>query len=369
MPRLPWHRVFHPLCGADPLTLLRLLARAGPPGLRGALPFGLAAAASLARLPFTLAERAWTAAVPAAEAAAPVFILGFPRSGTTHLHNVLAATGCFATVPPVLAGMPWEARGLAPVLRPFINPYLPETRVIDGMRLDANSPTEDEVALANMAPLSYFHAIYFPRRFRAAFREGLLFEGARAAEVDARGRALRRYVAAMGRRGPLLLKNPAYTAQIPWLLELFPGARVIHIHRDPLAVFASNRRALRVVLAELALQPWAEGDVDEAILETYPAVMERLLAARAALPEARFAEVSFEALTRAPLDAVRQLGRALGLAGVEAQIPRVERYLRLVASYRALGEGLSGREATAVSRRWRPLLEIYGDKRPAISAE
>jgi hypothetical protein len=26
------------------------------------------------------------------------------RSGTTHLHNLLAASGQFATVPPVLAG-------------------------------------------------------------------------------------------------------------------------------------------------------------------------------------------------------------------------------------------------------------------------
>ena len=124
MTRWPWHRVFHPLSGADPLTLLRLL-RHGPPSPGGAPAYAVALAASLGRLPFTLAEAAVHPLRRAPDP--PVFIVGHPRSGTTHLHNLMAASGRFATVPPVMAGMPWEARGLARVMRPFINMYLPET--------------------------------------------------------------------------------------------------------------------------------------------------------------------------------------------------------------------------------------------------
>jgi hypothetical protein len=55
----------------------------------------------------------------------PIFIVGHVRSGTTHLHNLLAASGQFATVPPVLAGMPWEALGLARVsVRSSSNTFL-----------------------------------------------------------------------------------------------------------------------------------------------------------------------------------------------------------------------------------------------------
>lgn len=121
MPQSGWHRIFHPLCGADPATLLRLILRNGMPSPSGALRLAIALASSMTRLPFTASERAWTAfalhhpgPVPA-----PVFIVGHMRSGTTHLHNLLAASGRFATVPPILAGMPWEALGLARVLRPL----------------------------------------------------------------------------------------------------------------------------------------------------------------------------------------------------------------------------------------------------------
>ena len=102
MSGFPWHRIFHPLCGADPLTLLRLVALHGPPTPKGMPAYGVALATSLLRLPFTALDLALAAARPA-HVVPPVFILGFPRSGTTHLHNLMAASGAFATAPPVLA--------------------------------------------------------------------------------------------------------------------------------------------------------------------------------------------------------------------------------------------------------------------------
>ena len=112
MTQRAWHRIVHPLCGADPLTLARLTSRSGRPTPRGVVPFVVAWATGLARVPFTVAEAGWVA-LDRAHAAPPVFIVGYPRSGTTHLHNLMAASGRFATVPPVLAALPWEARGLA----------------------------------------------------------------------------------------------------------------------------------------------------------------------------------------------------------------------------------------------------------------
>ena len=40
-----------------------------------------------------------------------------------------------------------------------------------------------------------------------------------------------------GRR--LLLKSPVHTARVPLLLQLFPEAQFVYIHRDPLAVLQS----------------------------------------------------------------------------------------------------------------------------------
>ena len=353
MTRVPWHRVFHPLSGADPVTLLRLL-RHGAPSARGVPAYAVALACAALRAPFTLAEAIAHPLLP--EPAPPVFIVGHPRSGTTHLHNLMAASGRFATVPPVLAGMPWEGRGLGRVMRPFVNMYLPETRLIDQVRLAPDAPTEDEVALANMCDLSYFHAFYFPRDLAGTYRRGLLFEDVAACGIEGRERALRHYVRTMARprRGPLLLKNPAYTAQLAWLWRLFPGARVIHIHREPGAVFASARRSVRTVLRELALQRWDDAAVDEAILAAYPPMIEALLRAAASAPPRAFAQLSFEALLTDPLGELGAVWAALELPDAEGSMAAVEGYLGSVRGYRQNDNALTPDQRGEVDRRWGP---------------
>lgn len=370
MTRVPWHRVFHPLSGADPLTLLRLL-RHGSLTPSGWARYAVALACAGTRLPFTLAEAAARPLLPEPEP--PVFIVGHPRSGTTHLHNLMAASGAFATVPPVLAGMPWEARGLARVMRPFIDMYLPQTRLIDRVRLGPDVPTEDEIALANLCDLSHLHALYLPRRFEALHREGLLLEGVAPARVAARGRALRSYARAVARprRGPLLLKNPAYTGQLAWLLALFPGARVVHIHRDPEAVFASTRRATRRALEALAMQDWDAREVDRAILGTYPALARALLRDARGLPPGRLASLSYEALVADPMGELAALWARLDLPGGDAALGRMAGYSRSVRDYEPEGHALDEAERRLVRRRWGPsaagLRALDGDRARSLA--
>ncbi len=357
MTGFPWHRVFHPLCGADPVTLLSLVARHGLPSWRGAPAYGVALATSLVRLPFTLVDLAIEAARPT-EVAPPVFIVGFPRSGTTHLHNLLAASGAFATAPPVLAALPWEGRTLAPWVKPFIDPTLPRTRLIDGVAMGPDVPTEDEVGLANLAPKSYFHAVYFPRHFARGYREGLA-----GVPGPARVRAIRRYVRALGRRTggrPLLLKNPAYTAQVGTLLRLFPGARVVHIHRDPRAVFASSCRALGRTMRELALQDVPEEGVEAAVLDTYPRVMRAFREQAAGLPPGTLAEVAFEDVVLDPQGVLRRLWAELRLPSPEGARERVEAHLAEVAGFRPEGGELGARDLARLRARWAPEMRLYG---------
>jgi omega-hydroxy-beta-dihydromenaquinone-9 sulfotransferase len=367
VPRSGWHRVFHPLCGADLATLLQLVAQNGLPSTAGSLRLGIALASSIGRLPFTLAECAWTALAQhrAGPAPPPIFIVGHMRSGTTHLHNLLAASGQFATVPPVVAGMPWEALGLARVLRPFVEQYLPEDRLIDSVRVRSESPTEDEIALANMHPLSYYHAMYFPRRFEETYRRGLLLEG--AGEVVRWQRTLRRYVgkmAAVGKGRRLLLKSPGYTAQIRAIRALWPDARFVHIYRDPYVVFASTCRALRTVLRELALQPHEHVPVDEVVLELYPRIMRRLLEEADRLPSHAIAHVRFEELERDPLGQVERIYRSIELAGYEVARPRIKAYLRSIQHYSKSTYTFSKESVRRVSERWQPSIAFFGYQPP-----
>src|SRR5712675_159543 len=109
-----------------------------------------------------------------------------------------------------------------------------------------------------MGAPSFFNSFYFPKQMSKVFADEVLF----ASEGDSSRlwcQALTYYLAKLAALNPgrqLLLKNPAHSARIPLLLRLFPGAKFVHIHRDPVAVFHSTRRLYHHMLALLALQDY-----------------------------------------------------------------------------------------------------------------
>jgi omega-hydroxy-beta-dihydromenaquinone-9 sulfotransferase len=365
----PWHRVFHPLCGADVLTLAAILRRNGLPSRQRLPAFAVVCAMAAIRLPFTLLERGAEAILPAGSPSPPVFIIGHPRSGTTHLHNALAASGVFTTVPPVVAALPHERHTIGPILRPFIEARLPRDRMIDGVRIKADDPVEDELALANLAAPSYFHALYFPSTLAEDYRDCLMQDWP-AALMRARRQALRRYVSAMSRRGsaPLLLKNPAYTARPDLLLSLFPGARIIHIRRNPRDVYASACRALRTVLAEMSFQDWRDTDIEAIVLETYPGVMAEARRHAQGLCPRQYLETSFESLTGTPQAALKRIWQDLDLPGGEGAADAATRYCKSLRAYRPAGNRLSTRESELLGRHWANEIAAFRDFTAACSA-
>jgi omega-hydroxy-beta-dihydromenaquinone-9 sulfotransferase len=358
----PWHRVFHPLCGADMATLIAILRRNGLPSRHRLPAFGVVCAMTALRAPFTLLERVAEAILPAGNAQPPIFVIGHPRSGTTHLHNALAASGAFTTVPPVVAALPHERHSIGPILRPFIEARLPPDRMIDGVRIRADDPVEDELALANIAAPSYFHAIYFPRNFAEDYAISLMQDWP-APFMLARRKALKRYVFSMSRRGsgPLLLKNPAYTARPDLLLCLFPSARIIHIRRNPQDVYASACRALRTVLAEMSFQEWSDVDIDSVVLETYPKIMAESRRRSHTLPSGHHLETSFESLTCDPEATLKRIWEELDLPGGDGAAEASIAYCRSLREYRPACNRLSARESELVGRRWACEIAAFRD--------
>jgi len=353
----------HPLMGADLATLARVLGRAGRP--RGdAVPM-LAAAlgSSIGRLPFSLAERGWTAArTGGRQPPAPVFIVGHWRSGTTHLYNVLSRDPRFGYVTPLATGMPWDFLLLGSMLRPLLERLVPSERLIDKVPVTPDAPQEDEIALASMQTLSFYHGIYFPRRLGAWFDRGVFFEGASQREVERWCRRMRYFVAkltlAQGGR-PLLIKNPVYSARIALLREMWPDARFIHIHRNPWIVFQSTRNFYRKLLPALALQDHDDVDIDEHVLSRYPRMMQTLVDDLVQVPRDKAVEVRFEQFEREPLAVLERIYRTLGIEGFEEVRPTFEDYLGTVDNYRKNRYGFRQVDIDRVAHRWSRFIERW----------
>jgi len=327
----------HPLSGADIGTLARVF-RDGGGADRRLRALGIWSAA-LARLPFTTLECILAARrLPRLEdLPPPVFILGHWRSGTTHLYNLMSLSG-FGYVPPVAVGLPWDMLGLARLLRPLLERQLPAHRYIDAIPVTPTSPQEDEIALANMSPLSFYHGIYFPKSFDRLIDRGLFFDGCTPDEIAGWQRRFGYFLRKLALVQPerrLLIKNPVYTARPAMLRALFPGAKFIHIHRNPYDVFLSMRNFYRKLLEVMALQDIPPGlDTDATILRVYARMMERFEAETAGWAAPDFIELSYDALDRDPLGALERIYGTLGLEGFEAALPRFREHLSGVRDFR-----------------------------------
>lgn len=358
----------HPLTGSDPRTLFSVLAQSGAMPPRAWPQLAGLALAVLGRSPASLVERGYTRArlLAAGGMPPPVFIVGHWRSGTTHLYNIMVQDA-FGFVPPVATGLPWDMLLLGRALKPLIDRALPETRYIDNIPVRPDSPQEDEIALANMSPLSFYHGIYFPRAFHRHLARGLFFEGCSEAEIARWQRTFTYFMDKLwlqqGRKR-LLIKNPVYTSRVAMLHALYPDALFIHIRRNPYEVFESMRNFYAKLFRQLALQPFDHVDIDEAVLDTYEKIMGRIEAEWPSIPEAQRAEVAYEDLDAAPLDVMERLYAELPLGDFDAVRPRFAAYLKSVEGFEKNRFEYSDRSAALVEGRLGRFLARGGYRRP-----
>lgn len=220
-----------------------------------------------------------------------VFIVGLWRSGTTAVHELLAAvTGwttpntwqCFNPSTCFLAP--------APALETFVE------RPMDKGRIATRSPQEDEFALLLLGEPSIYRGFIDPRRLHAC-AEAVWSAG--DVRLD-RWQEFLRGIMLEATDGRLLLKSPAHTFRLPLLQSLFPRARFIWVARHVGEVLASNLKMWRAMTNRYAL--W---ECPSAILESFLQGVLRACALVLAqcldeMPAERMLWVDFEELRTAP---------------------------------------------------------------------
>ena len=282
-----------------------------------------------------LEERRYGRRIDAVRVRPPLFILGHYRSGTTHLHNLLALDPQFAYPTLLQAIYPHTFLTSGAALAPVMKSLMIRTRPQDNMSQDVASPAEDEFALCAATFLSPYVGWVFPRS-AAVYDRYLTFRGVPDEDLVRWKSALVRFLKKLTLVSdrPLLLKSPPHTARVRLLLESFPEARFVHIHRHPYTVFQSTRHLWRAGPPVWQLQRPAERDIDERIIATYRTMYGAFFEERDLIPEGRFCEVAFEALEREPVQQIETIYRALGLSGFQSVRTSLEEYLGSVAGYR-----------------------------------
>jgi omega-hydroxy-beta-dihydromenaquinone-9 sulfotransferase len=303
--------------------------------------------------------------IEAARVEAPLFILGHYRSGTTHLHNLLALDPQFAAPTFFQVLNPHTFLTTERFAAPVADRLIVRRRYQDEMALGAGVPSEDEVAQCTMTGLSPYMIWYFPRG-GADYDRYLTLRGVPAEEVARWGAALTAFFKKLTVRygRPLVLKSPPHTARIRRLLGLFPDARFVHIHRDPYVVFRSTRHMIRAVQPIFRLQECPAPDGDDGIISVYTEMYDAYFEERGLIPGGKFCEVCFEDLEREPVGVVRSIYESLGLPGFEDLRPRMEGYLGTIVGYRKnLHEELSESLRRRIAHEWGRSFDEWGYER------
>ena len=261
----------------------------------------------------------------------PLFLLGHWRSGTTWLHQLLCLDPQFGYVSSLQAIHPSTSL----VTGRLFGGDGVRKRPMDNVLQGAGSPQEDEFAVATRSLVSPFLGFVFPRR--ASFYDRFLnFDDGAPSEVDAWKKAMLttvRKATMMAGGRPLVLKSPPHTARIRLLLELFPDARFVHLHRNPFDVFRSNLALNDTLAWHSYLQVPRPEDLVEAALRRYRLMFAAYFRDQPLIPAGRFFETSYAELVRHPVETLDDLYRGLSLPGFAAFRPVLARHLAAQPSY------------------------------------
>ena len=297
----------------------------------------------------------------------PVFLLGHWRTGTTHLHNLFAqdpALGYMTTFQTVAPDTFFVGRH---TLRPLMQLAMPSKRPMDNVPITTLSPQEEEFAMCNVTPHSFYVGLYFPRRMPELFRKYVLFEGVSETERSEWEHAyltqLRKAsIAAGGRR--LVLKNPANTGRIAELLRLFPNAKFVHIHRDPFSVYRSTIHLYRKTFELIGLQRLSDEELERNVLSFYRELMRKYLEDRALIPEGNLVEVGFQELVDDGMGVMARIYESLGLPGFEEASPAMAQYLASQSGYKKNQFAMDGSLVDLIEQEWGFALNEWGYRRP-----
>lgn len=295
----------------------------------------------------------------------PLFILGHWRSGTTHLHNLLAHddegfayANTYQVVNPHIFLTTEEVR-----TRRFAK-LLPDKRPMDNMALTFESPQEDEFAPLLVTLLSSYLGVSFPRR-ENHYNRYLSFDGVPCEEIEAWKDGftwfLKKLTLKYGPRRRLLLKSPPHTARVRLLLEMFPDAKFVHIHRRPEEVLQSFRHYYDTAMWHTYLQRPDRSKIDDEIIQRYRELMGALIRDKSLIAPGNFHEVAFADLERDPMGTVTGIYRALSLDGVDRALPKIKAYADTLKDYeKNRFQSLDEASKQRLRKEWSPIYEPLG---------
>lgn len=291
---------------------------------------------------------------------APVVIIGPARSGTTRLQRMLAADARFQHLKAWEGFNPTPRTGLpdggARVRRDEARKILRmRRRLFPGA--DTTHPmetdwAEEEILLLDqsfcgLTPLAHYHVPGYYRWFLGHDRRG-------AYDYMADLMRLISWSRGDAEDKPWIMKTPQHMLDLDVLMKVYPDARLVFIHRDPLKTVASTL-SLAWQLAVQNTDIPCRGTVRDTWVDLCEQMARRCIRARDALPASQQLDIYYEDMNRDWRGVMRGI---YGHCGMEFD----------AAAEQAMAGWLAGSERDNRHGGHRYALEDYGTSRAEVDA-
>jgi hypothetical protein len=244
----------------------------------------------------------------------PVVIAGLPRTGTTHLHNLLAAGPTFRTIPywESVEPFPLQAElGIEPdprktrmdVAVEFMNAAMPHFPLMHEMTTE--HVHEEIQLLANDFSTMLFETLAHVPRWRDYYLSHDQTSSYEHLSLQLKALQFLRG----GRRW--LLKSPQHLEQLPVLDAVFPGVVVVFTHRDPVPVVLSML-AMLTYTARMHRSPVPVHEIATSWSDRLQLMLNALVGDRDLIPPERSIDVYFDEFMTDELGAVERIYELAG---------------------------------------------------------
>ena len=290
---------------------------------------------------------------------APLFVLGFWRSGTTLLHELLCCDvrfgfpSTYACLNPAhfLLSERWIRSRTHPRVR----------RPMDDLRYSWESPQEDEFALLALGAPSAYEALIVPSLMRDI--DQLLDLRARPGNGEDLWCKMFDYflkLLTIQQGKAMVLKSPAHGYRLHILQRKFPEARYVLIERNPYEMFASNLKLWRTLIDRYGLERCSERQLEEFLLAAYVLHQKIVSEGLERSTPGSIAQIRYEDLVKNPLEQMQSLYKALGLEDFETARKRMEAHMASVSSHTRNRLRLSRGQKMRIDAAWGEIITRKG---------
>ena len=291
----------------------------------------------------------------------PIFIVGHWRSGTTLLHEYMIVDKQFSFADTYACFSPSHFLLTRYFMKPAASVLMPKKRPMDNMAAGFDRPQEDEFALCSLGISSpYLHLLFANEKQK--YQDYLTLRNLSDEQKNLWLEEFDWFLRCLTVQNPkqLILKSPPHTARISTILQKYPDAKFVHIHRHPYLLFPSTVNLWMRLSKDEGLQIPNGQYMEENVLDSFEKMYDAFESDVPLLKSGQFTDIGYDELTTNPVSTLEKIYRDLQINGFDTVKPDLEKFAATQKEYKKNKFVLDQETKQKVATRWKNYFQKYG---------